>query len=93
MIIAVCRLLVATLDSSSHDQHYAKPHGGSSPRVQGCLEPSRLEPRSGLGSSRLVNNTSHLRLINQIYPCMFRLVSSYSCTQMLKSVEVKGGVW
>ena len=34
-------------------------HLGSSPRAQGCHEPSRLEPRSGLGSSRLVNNTSY----------------------------------
>ena len=31
---------------------------GSSPRVQGCLEPSPLESRSGLGSSLLVNNTT-----------------------------------
>ena len=30
----------------------------ASPRVQGCLEPSPLESRSGLGSGRLVNNTS-----------------------------------
>ena len=29
----------------------------NTPRVQGCLEPSPLESRSGLGSSRLVNNT------------------------------------
>ena len=28
------------------------------PRVQGCHAPSRLEPRAGLGSSRLVNNTN-----------------------------------
>ena len=32
-------------------------HLGSSPRAQGGHEPSRLEPRAGLGSSRLVNNT------------------------------------
>ena len=53
--------------------------GGSSPRVQGCLEPSPLESRSGLSSSRLVNNTSqdwyhqppwmHIQTIHGEYNC------------------------
>jgi len=54
MIIAVCRLIVTTLDSSSHEQHYARPHGGSSLA-------RALDSRSAL--SRLVNNTTLVLLL------------------------------
>ena len=45
-------------DSSGLEPSRAQVLLGSSPRVRGCLEPSPLESRSGLGSSRLVNNTN-----------------------------------
>ena len=51
--------LLAARAVSSRDE--SRCELGSSPRVRGCLEPSPLESRSGLDSSRLVNNTSRAR--------------------------------
>ena len=48
-------LLAARASSSRAD---SRCELDSSPRFRGCLEPSPLESRSGLGSSRLVNNTN-----------------------------------
>ena len=59
---------------------------GSSPRVQGCLEPSPLESRSGLGSSRLVNNT-------RAEPTFFLMIlyswiHSYTVFPIVQSVQL-----
>ena len=60
-----CKSILAARAHSS----ILKYLGGSSLRAQGCLEPSMLERRSRLDSSRLVSNTGSLMEQNRTQFC------------------------